>query len=168
LKTPDVTELHGERVVLRPLAAADREALRAIRLESEVAAWWGPLEDDFPEDDDPDVIRFTILRDGEVAGMIQFGEEADLDYRYAWVDIFVDPAHGRSGIGTDAIRALVRHLTADRGHHRITIDPALDNLPAIGCYEKAGFRRVGTLEAAARDVGTGHWRDVLLMELVVR
>ena len=103
-----------------------------------------------------------------MAGMIQYGEEPEPDYRHAWVDIFVDPARGRSGIGTDAIRALVRHLTADRGHHRITIDPALDNVAAIGCYEKAGFRCVGTMEAAERDAGTGRWRDVLLMELVVR
>ena len=48
----------------------------------------------------------------------------------------------------------------------MTIDPAVDNAPAIRCYEKAGFRRVGVMRAAWRDGWTGEWRDTLFMELV--
>jgi len=168
LATSDELELRGERVLLRPLEEADAPALRAIRTAPEVAAWWGPLEDDFPFGDDPDATRFTIRRDHAVARLIQFGEEPEQMYRHAWIDVFVDPGQGRRGVGTDAISTLVRHLTEDRGHHRITIDPALDNVAAIGCYEKAGFRRVGVMEAAERDPLSGRWRDALLMELVVR
>lgn len=161
------TDLEGARVVLAPLGEADAPALRAMRLEPEVAAWWGPLEDDFPFGDDPDATRFTIRREGAVAGLIQFGEQLEPMYRHAWIDLFVDPALGRRGVGTHAIVTLVRHLTEDRGHHRITIDPATDNAAAIGCYEKAGFRRVGVMQAAERDPLSGRWRDALLMELVV-
>jgi aminoglycoside 6'-N-acetyltransferase len=167
LKPQEATDLKGDRVVLRPLAASDAPALRTIRSTPEVAAWWGPLEDDFPFTDDPDATRFTIHRDGAVAGLIQFGEEPEPMYRHAWIDLFVDPRHGRQGVGTDAIATLVRHLTDDRGHHRITIDPALDNVAAVGCYEKAGFRRVGVMHAAERDPVSGRWRDALMMELVV-
>lgn len=161
------TDLQGDRVVLRPLAADDAPALRTMRSTPEVAAWWGPLEDDFPFGDDPDATRFTIRRDGALAGLIQFGEEPEPMYRHAWIDLFVDPRQGRRGIGTDAIATLVRHLIEDRGHHRITIDPALDNVAAVGCYEKAGFRRVGVMHAAERDPASGRWRDALMMELVV-
>lgn len=81
--------------------------------------------------------------------------------------MFLEPAlHGR-GHGTAALRLLVAHLLGERGHHRITIDPALENLAAIRAYEKAGFTRVGVLEAAWRDE-RGAWRDLLLMELVDR
>lgn len=163
----EATDLRGASVALEPLAEADAPALRAMRLEPEVAAWWGPLEDDFPFGDDPDATRFTIRRDGAVAGLIQFGEEPEPMYRHAWIDLFVDPALGRQGVGTDAIVTLVRHLTEDRGHHRVTIDPALDNVAAVGCYEKAGFRRVGVMQTAERDPLSGRWRDALLMELVV-
>lgn len=48
----------------------------------------------------------------------------------------------------------------------MTIDAAADNTPAIRCYEKAGFRRVGVMRAAWRDGWTGIWRDTLFMELV--
>ena len=66
-------------------------------------------------------------------------------YRHANMDIFLDPAvHGR-GVGTDAVRTLTRHLVRDRGHHRLVIDPAADNVAAIRCYAKVGFRPVGVM-----------------------
>jgi aminoglycoside 6'-N-acetyltransferase len=40
--------------------------------------------------------------------------------------------------GTEAVRRVVRHLSDERGHHRITIDPAPANAAAIRAYEKLG------------------------------
>ena len=37
--------------------------------------------------------------------------------------------------------SLTRYLIEERGHHRLTIDPAAANERAIRAYEKAGFRR---------------------------
>ena len=108
----------------------------------------------------------TIVAEDRIAGLIQYGEELDRKYRHASIDIFVDPAlHGR-GIGTAAIRQLARHLIQDRGHHRITIDPAAHNHQAIRAYEKAGFTPVGVMRQYERDMATGAWHDGLLMELV--
>jgi aminoglycoside 6'-N-acetyltransferase len=154
-------------VALRPMTAGDAEALLAIHERPEVRAWWGAPVPGFPFEEDDDATRFAVLVDGEVAGLIQFYEEDDPAFRHATVDIFLDPRVTGRGHGTAALRLLVGHLVEDRGHHRITIDPAVDNHPAIRSYEKAGFRRVGTLEAAWRDED-GRWRDLLLMELVDR
>ena len=60
----------------------------------------------------------------------------------------------------------MRHLIDERGHHRITIDPAAGNAAAIRAYEKAGFTRVGIMRRYERDVGGGGWHDGLLMEYV--
>lgn len=159
------TCLQGDVVRLRSTAPDDAAALRTILAKPEVAAWWGPVPGDFPATDDPDVTRLSVLFEGEVAGLIQFGEEPEPEYRHATIDIFLDPRlHGR-GLGTDAVLTLVRHLVEERAHHRVTIDPAADNGAAIRCYEKVGFRPVGIMRSAWRDL-TGHWRDVLLMELV--
>jgi aminoglycoside 6'-N-acetyltransferase len=99
--------------------------------------------------------------------MIQYSEELEPDYRHASIDLFVDAArHGR-GLGSDAVRALADYLVAERGHHRVTIDPAADNLAAIRAYEKAGFTPVGVMHAAWKDFATGEWRDTLFMERVV-
>jgi aminoglycoside 6'-N-acetyltransferase len=151
---------------LRPLAVDDAPELRRIRATDAVARWWEPPEDDFPLADDPDVTRWTIEVDGAVAGMVQFDEEPDPKYRHASIDLFLDPSlHGR-GIGTEVVRRVVRYLFQERGHHRITIDPAADNTAAIRAYEKAGFRRVGVMRSYERDVDGRGWHDGLLMELL--
>jgi aminoglycoside 6'-N-acetyltransferase len=152
-------------MLLRPLAEADAAELRRIHATPEVVRWWDVPAEDFPWDE-PESTRLTIEVDGAVAGLVQFYEEPDPKYRHAAVDLFLDPAlHGR-GLGTEALRRLVRHLIGERGHHRITVDPAAANAAAIRSYEKAGFRRVGVMRRYERDVGGGGWHDGLLMELL--
>ena len=153
------------RLVLRPLVPADAAELRRIHLTPEVRRWWDEPEQDFPWDE-PDSTRYTIEFDGRVAGLIQYWEETEPKYRHAGIDLFLDPSlHGR-GLGAAAITRVVRHLIDDRGHHRITIDPAVDNVAAIRCYEKAGFCRVGVMRSSERDVDGDGWHDALLMELL--
>ena len=73
----------------------------------------------------------------------------------------------RARLGTEAVRRVVARLSSERGHHRLTIDPAADNVAAIRAYEKVGFRPVGVMRAYERDAGGDGWHDGLLMELVV-
>jgi len=162
-----VRELIGSRVRLTPLAESDAEALRAIRANPAVRQWWDELEPDFPLHDEPESTRLTIHHDGEIAGMVQFAEETEPKYRSASIDIFVAPAHQGRGVGTQAIGLVAAYLLGERGHHRITIDPAAHNAAAIRCYTKAGFRPVGVMRLAERDSDGRGWHDALLMELVV-
>jgi aminoglycoside 6'-N-acetyltransferase len=153
-------------MILRPLAAGDEPELLRIIATAAVARWWDEPDEGFPLTDDPSATRLVIEVDGAVAGLIQFSEELEPKYRHASIDLFVDPGlHGR-GLGTEAVTAVVRHLILERGHHRITIDPAAANAAAIRTYEKAGFTRVGIMRRYERDVGGGGWHDGLLMEYV--
>ncbi|HEX3174829.1 MAG TPA: GNAT family protein [Solirubrobacterales bacterium] len=153
-------------MILRPLEPRDAAELRRIRGTPEVERWWDPVEDGFPLEDEPEATRWTIEVDSAVAGMVQFSEELEPKYRHASVDLFLDPALHRRGLGTEAVRRVVRHLIDERGHHRITIDPATENPAAIRAYEKAGFRRVGTMRRSERDADGRGWHDSLLMELL--
>jgi len=153
-------------LVLRPLREADEAELLRIHRTPEVTRWWDEPAAGFPWTDDPSATRLTIEVDGAVAGLIQFNEELEPRYRHASIDVFLDPGlHGR-GLGSEAVRRVVVHLIAERGHHRITIDPALGNTAAIRAYEKAGFRRVGVMHRYERDTGARGWHDGLLMELL--
>jgi aminoglycoside 6'-N-acetyltransferase len=151
---------------LRPIVDGDVAELRRIHSTPEVVRWWDLPEDGFPWTDDPDSTRLAIEVDGAVAGMIQFSEEREPKYRHAAIDVFLDPALRGRGLGTEAVRQVVRHLIGELGHHRITIDPAVANAAAIRSYEKVGFRRVGVMRQYERDVDGDGWHDSLLMELL--
>ncbi len=158
--------LKGERVLLRPGRPEDAAALIRIRNEPEVARRWGnviegEVEEAFIGNDE----GFVIEADGEVVGAIQYGEEDDPMYRHAGMDIFLATSrHGR-GLGPEAIRVLARHLFEERGHHRLTIDPAADNVAAIRAYEQAGFRAVRIMRSYKRGPD-GVWHDGLLMDML--
>jgi RimJ/RimL family protein N-acetyltransferase len=153
-------------MILRSLAKGDEAELRRIHATPEVQRWWDLPAEGFPWSDDPGATRLTIVLDGAIAGLIELSEELEPRYRHAGVDLFLDPAlHGR-GLGTEALRVIVRHLIEDRGHHRITIDPATANGAAIRVYEKVGFRPVGVMRRYERDAGGSAWHDGLLMELL--
>jgi aminoglycoside 6'-N-acetyltransferase len=152
-------------MILRPLVEGDEAELLRIHNTVEVGRWWDAPDEAFPWDE-PEATRLTIEVDGAVAGMIQFSEELEPKYRHAGIDLFLDPAlHGR-GLGSEAVRRVVRHLIDECGHHRITIDPAVANVAAIRAYEKVGFTAVGVMRRYERDVDGGGWHDCLLMELL--
>ncbi len=153
-------------MILRPITEGDEAELLRIHRTPEVGRWWGAPDEGFPWKDEPGATRLTIEVDGAVAGLIQFSEELEPRYRHAAMDLYLDPAlHGR-GLGTEAVRRVIRHLIADRGHHRITIDPATANVAAIRAYQKAGFRPVGVMRRYERDADGEGWHDGLLMEFV--
>ena len=60
---------------------------------------------------------------------------------------------------------LVRHLFEERGHHRLTIDPAAANDRGDPLLRVVGFRRVGVLRRYERD-DDGTWHDGLLLDLL--
>jgi aminoglycoside 6'-N-acetyltransferase len=158
--------LRGERVLLRRGRPEDTDRLFQIRTEPEVIRWWGSdeiedISDQFIEADE----GFVIEAYGEVVGAIQYHEEDDPMYRHAGIDIFLTASRHGQGLGTEAIRLLARHLFEERGHHRLTIDPAADNAAAIRAYEKAGFRRVGIMRNYERGPD-GVWHDGLLMDML--
>jgi aminoglycoside 6'-N-acetyltransferase len=162
-------ELRGDRVRLRPLAEADVPGLVELGADPEVARWWRGLTHEHVLDkargEDDGAVVFAIVVDDEVAGMIQYFEEDDEEFRHASIDLFLGAQfHGR-GLGTDAVRTMAGHLIRGRGHHRLTIDPAAHNARAIRCYEKVGFKRVGIMREYWRDP-EGVWRDGMLLDLL--
>jgi aminoglycoside 6'-N-acetyltransferase len=163
----DIPVLHAERVTLRPLTDDDVERLAAIVAAPGVREWWGTPD---PPEREREGLRndgaaFAVEVDGELAGWLGFNEESEPDYRHASLDIALAPPHQNSGLGPEALRAAIRWLAETRGHHRFTIDPALENERAIRAYSKVGFNPVGIMRRYERGAD-GEWRDALLMDLL--
>jgi aminoglycoside 6'-N-acetyltransferase len=161
--------LRGPRVTIRPGGPGDGARLHSALSEESVTRWWGEPE---PAgqiaadlDGDGSTVLLVIQVDDQVAGGIQYHEEQDPMYRHAGIDIFLGGRYQRRGIGPEAIGLLVWFLFSERGHHRITIDPAAANSHAVRCYEKVGFRPVGVMRQYERG-SDGQFHDGLLMDLL--
>lgn len=156
---------YADRMRLRPIAEGDEAELLRIHRTPEVKRWWDEPGPDFPWDE-PESTRLTIEVDGKVAGLIQYWEETEPKYRHAGIDLFIDPDLHNQGIGSEAVRRVARELFEERGHHRVTIDPAAENTAAIRAYEKVGFKPVGVMRRHERDTGGDGWHDSLLMDIL--
>lgn len=153
-------------MLLRPGRAEDLDRLVEIRNEPEVLRRWGPTDVDEIRDTFVDADHGLVVQvDGEVVGAMEFHEENDPMYRHASTDIFLTTRRHGQGLGTEALRLLARYLFEERGHHRLTIDPAADNEAAIRAYERVGFRPVGFMRQYERGPD-GTWHDGLLMEML--
>jgi aminoglycoside 6'-N-acetyltransferase len=160
--------LRAGRVSLRPLTRDDAATLAVDMLEHpSVRRWWGTpgTRGERREGLLNEGRAFAIEVDGELAGWLGFEEELEPDYKHASLDISLVPGRQGQGHGPAALGLAARWLVDERGHHRITIDPAARNDRAIRAYRAVGFRDVGIMRRYERSP-EGLWEDGLLMDLL--
>jgi AacA4 family aminoglycoside N(6')-acetyltransferase len=148
-------------VTLRLMTEHDLPMLHDWLNRPHIVEWWGgerPTLDEVREQYLP-----RVLMEARVTPYI--GMLGDRPFAYAqsyvalgsgggwWEDVtdpgvrgidqsIAEPELLGRGLGTKLVRALVDRLFGDPAVTRIQTDPAPQNLRAIRCYEKAGFRRV--------------------------
>jgi aminoglycoside 6'-N-acetyltransferase len=168
----------------RPIVDDDVPMLAAWLRDPAVGAWWEGTTVTYDDAyihahvlEDCDVVTHAIVElGGEPIGFQQWypiDHDADLLAEYeltaddrAWgIDQFVGESRLHDGgIGTRQVRAVVEWLLgpAGPGARLVVTDPVVENLRAVRCYEKAGFRRVRVLPAHEQIDGVP--RDSWLME----
>jgi aminoglycoside 6'-N-acetyltransferase len=143
---------------LRPPEAADVGAVEALLEEPEVKRWWADGEYEHEH-------GWVIEVDGRFAGWIQYEEETYEWFPSVALDISLTTSLHGAGYGRRALRLAIAHFV-EKGHHRFTIDPNVDNERAIRSYTGAGFEPVGVMRSYERNP-EGGWNDALLMDLIV-
>jgi RimJ/RimL family protein N-acetyltransferase len=109
---------------------------------------------------------FAIHREGEEEplGVISL---TNINKANASADLSVivgDEKDRDKGLGTEAIRVILRYAFEDLGLRRVGLSVFEFNEPAIRAYEKLGFKREGRLrEAIQRD---GKFYDAILMRIL--
>ncbi|MEJ3658397.1 GNAT family protein [Actinomycetes bacterium KLBMP 9759] len=154
----------GQTVVLRPTTAAHVPTFLEILDHPDIAKWWGGYDLERVRRELLGPHGYAIELAGEVVGLIIYREERDPDHRHAAMDLALHPDQHSQGLGCDAMRAMARFLF-ERGHHRVVIDPAVENERAIRSCRRAGFRPVGVMRSYERSAD-GVWHDALLMDLL--
>jgi aminoglycoside 6'-N-acetyltransferase-1b len=151
-------------VTFRRLTVADLPMLHDWLSRPHVAQWWGPVPSlaDVVDEYRPLTVAgardqaYIALSGGIEIGYIQsyvvkgsgdgwWPEERDPGAR--GIDQFLaDPDRLGQGLGTAMVRAFLAHLFADPAVTRVQADPAPDNVGAVRCYQKAGFRPVAEVD----------------------
>jgi aminoglycoside 6'-N-acetyltransferase len=160
--------LHGQRVTLRLLVEDDLPHLLEVLKQPGIAEWWPGYDMERLRADafgDPDCTSLAVEFEDQFVGLVMYTEQPDPYYKSAGIDITIDAEHLGQGLGSDTLRTVARHLFEDRGHHRLTIDPALANERAIGAYKKVGFKPIGVARQHEMG-GDGSWHDNLLMDML--
>jgi RimJ/RimL family protein N-acetyltransferase len=148
--------LETDRLLLRPFAPSDFEALHAILSREDVSTYlyWGPQSEEEVQDrlatmigfrsiEQPgDTLRLAILlkANGRVIGDVVLHWH-DNQHRQGYVGFIVHPDHQGKGYATEATRPLLRVAFEDLGLHRVTghLDPR--NSASAAVLEKLGMRR---------------------------
>jgi aminoglycoside 6'-N-acetyltransferase Ib len=153
-------------IVFRLMEETDLPMLQAWIKRPHVREWWVGDEAEMPLEAfratylprvmaEEQVTPYIAMLDGRAVGYAQSyvamgsGDgwwENENDPGVRGIDQFLaEAADLNQGIGTRMVRALVALLFRDPAVTRIQTDPDPANRRAIRCYEKAGFRAVGTI-----------------------
>jgi len=144
-----VEPLRGALVSLRPARESDVDLLTGWFSDPAVYDWWGgapkvreEVAEKYVGHRRPAVESLIIEAEGGPVGYIQYhqGFEEFHGPDEGGIDMFVAPEARRRGLGRDAVVTLVRHLFAERGWSRVTVDPAKSNPSALRFWRACGFR----------------------------
>lgn len=168
------------RLVLRPAAAEDADAMWEYRRRPDVDRWLSdrPAGLDawrsFQTEPERLAATFIVERDGEVIGDLYLAvrdgwsqrdvvdrprqDEAEI----GWV---LSPDHQGHGYATEAVRGLLRVCFEELGLRRIVANAFADNEPSWRLMERVGMRREGVTVRASlhRDLG---WVDNVMYALL--
>lgn len=103
-------------------------------------------------------VSFVVEHLGQVAGAVEVRQGENGTCRLCWS---VFPWHRGLGVGTRAVRLLIRYAFDELGLHRIAAEVEVGNIAALRTAGRAGLRREGVLRGVA---GThGERRDCVLL-----
>ena len=131
------------------------------------------IQEDFFEEDDEFVMKVILEYDRKPIGYGQIYEltgehfeEYEYDNRNEKVygtDQFIgEPDYWNRGIGTEYLKLVLKFLREEKHADAVIMDPHQDNVRAIKCYQKVGFRIIRSLPK--HELHEGRMRDCYLME----
>ncbi len=168
--------LEGDRVVLRPVQAWDRERLYELVETIEVRALSSVLpplplsleevearDKRWIEERNQDSAWFAIDVDAELIGICGF-HSIDHFQQHAEIGIRIGMDFRSKGYGQDAVRTLLDYGFRHLNLAKVSLRVLADDERAVGAYRKAGFVEEGRLRAHAWYDGTRH--DELVMSVL--
>lgn len=143
--------LRGEKVLIRPMVREDVERMRAWRPFTDPldvllngSQHPGDMNIWFCEEVSDPSRRWYAIEDlaGRLIGRLSLRQI--VGRKSARLGITLAPDYLGQGYGTDAIRTFLAYYFQELGFEVLYLDVAAPNRRAIRCYEKCGFKRIGS------------------------
>ncbi len=160
-----VARVAGNRTVLRPIEPADGSHIERWLNDPVVVPYWGGLSETMSHDEPgrwvgkfvsglESGVGCVVIEERSVpVGFILMACDAD-DANYdhiVEIDICIGaPSRWDSGLGTDALTALLRWFFTSTDIVRVFLQPRAANARAVHVYEKVGFRKEGIVRKGAK------------------
>jgi RimJ/RimL family protein N-acetyltransferase len=168
--------LRGPRVVLRKPAASDVEARLALGADAGIQHMFGASLDEIAPPSHAGVEAWLkrlaehpnawVIAAPALIGEVRLDRVDRRDGRASLAIGILDARRLGQGLGTEAMRLVLRHAFGALGLHRVSARVLAHNARAIRAYEKCGFAAEGReREAALID---GVWHDDLIMGVLDR
>ena len=143
--------LRGEKIIIRPMVEEDVDKMAAWRpFADPLYSMWNRSSrssDDYirfqAQANDPSR-RWYAIEDpaGRVIGRLSLRRISQRKSSHLGITLGAD--YVGQGYGTDAIRAFLAYYFRELGFETLYLDVAAPNRRALRCYEKCGFKHVGS------------------------
>lgn len=97
--------------------------------------------------DSRSVVSFVVEHRGRVAGAVEVRRSGDANGELSWA---VFPGHRGHGVGTRAVRLLIRHAFDELRLHRLVAYAEPDDRASLRIAGRAGLRREGLVRGSER------------------
>ena len=171
--------IEASRCVIRPVRAADAEALydirqrvapfqgRSDRTLEETRGMYSDMEKREPGSE-PGWHQFVIEDEnrhivGDIGVNFDGPGPRQLEIGYS-----LYPDHWGRGIAADALSSLLQHLFDKYDVHRVVATTGADNERSRALLERLGFRREGAMIESWLEPGEQRWSDELLYAILDR
>ena len=101
----------------------------------------------------PGVVSFLIEHRTSPAGTVEIRQEGDGNGELSWA---VFPDHRGQGVGTRAVRLLIRYAFEELGLHRVVAHVECGDRASLRTAGRVGLRREGIVRGSRHDSGVRH------------
>jgi ribosomal-protein-alanine N-acetyltransferase len=106
----------------------------------------------------------VILENGELVGRVTLSNIVRGAFQSCNLGYWVGSAHNGRGVGTSAVREMIRVAFVELGLHRIEAGTLLENIGSQRVLERNGFVRFGTAPGYLNIAG--RWQDHAMYQLL--
>ncbi|EOR26515.1 MULTISPECIES: GNAT family protein [Clostridium] len=165
--------VYGENIYLRDPVREDIDILYDICADKEVLKYNGLytgimtkeyIRSQFHHFTKPNKKELVIVtKDSDMIGYVYYKENSYTRDVYS-IGITIGKGYWGNGYGKDSIRTLCNYLFNKRKAHKIELEVVKENIRAINCYKKCGFKEEG-IRRSKYYIG-GKYLDTIVMGLL--